>query len=90
MRAELGEQRGPQVGVDEDLAGLVALAGVAAADPAGQDRGQQPPQRPVDVADQLDLGPVGGVDLGRLGVDVDDPLACRPGSSDDGAYSTRS
>ena len=55
---QLREQRGPQVGVDEDLAGLVALAGVAAADAVRQDRGQQPPERPVDVADELDLGAV--------------------------------
>ena len=60
--------------MDEDLARLVPLAGVAAADAVRQHRGQQPPQRPVDVADQLDLRPVGGVDLGRRGVDVDDPL----------------
>ena len=46
-----------------------------AADAARQHRRQQAPQRALDVADQLDLGLVGGVDLGRLGVDVDDPLA---------------
>ena len=74
-RRELLEQRGPEVGVDEGLAGLVPLPGVAATDPTGLDRGEEPAERAVDVADQLDLGPVLGVDLGRLGVDVDDPLA---------------
>ena len=43
--------------------------------PCGQDGGKQPAERAVDVADELDLGLVVGVDLGRLGVDVDDPLA---------------
>ena len=61
--------------MDEDLARLVALARVAPADAVGQDRGQQPAQGPVDVADELDLGSIGRVDLGRRGVDVDDPLA---------------
>ena len=48
---------------------------VAPADAVRQHRRQQPPERAVDVADQLDLGLVDGIDLGRLGVDVDDPLA---------------
>ena len=60
--------------MDERLAGLVALRRVAAADAAGQGRREQLLQRAADVADQLDLGLVRGVDLGRLGVDVDDPL----------------
>ena len=55
---EIGQERGPEVGVDERLAGLVPLPGVAAADPTGLDRGEQPAQRSVDVADQLDLRPV--------------------------------
>ncbi len=32
-------------------------SGVAAADPAWLDRGQEPAERPVDVPDELDLGP---------------------------------
>ena len=61
--------------MDERLARRVPLARAAAADALGQDRGEQPPERALDVADELDLGLVVGVDLGRLRVDVDDPLA---------------
>ena len=74
VRRELVEQLGTQVGVDQDLARCVPLGRIAPADAKRQDRVEQPPKRPVDVADQLDLGAVGGVDLRRLGVDVDDPL----------------
>ena len=73
--AELGEEGGPQVLVDERLAGRVSLARVPSTDAERQHRGQQPAQRPIDVADELDLRLVERVDLGRLGVDVDDPLA---------------
>ena len=43
--------------------------------PTGRTAASRPAQRPPDVADELDLRAVRGVDLGRLGVDVDDPLA---------------
>ena len=49
-------------------------AGVLAADPARQQGVQQAAERAADVADQLDLGPVRRVDLGRRRVDVDDPI----------------
>ena len=87
---EIGEEGGSEVGVDERLAGLVALPGVAATDSTGLDRGEEPAERAVDVADQLDLRPVLGVDLRGLGVDVDDPLLAVRDSSRAGAYSTRS
>ena len=75
MRCELLQELHPQVGVDEDLARLVPLGGAAAADAHRLDRLEQPAQRPIDVADQLDLGPVRRVDLGGLRVDMDDRLA---------------
>jgi hypothetical protein len=63
-----------QVGVDEDLARGVALLGAPPGDPLRLDHLEQPAQRAVDVADELHLRPVARVDLGRLRVDVDDPL----------------
>ncbi len=75
VRGELLEQLHPQVGMDEDLARLVPLRGTAAADAHRLDRLEQPAQGPIDIADELDLGPVRGVDLGGLRIDMDDPLA---------------
>ena len=60
--------------MDEDFARLVASGGVPSADAGRQDRLEQPRQRTVDVADELDRRPVRRVDLGRLGIDVDDHL----------------
>ena len=75
VRRELVEQLRPQVGVDEDLARFVALGRVAAADAVRQDRGSSsrrsdPSMSPISSTS----GSVRGIDLGRLRVDVDDPL----------------
>jgi hypothetical protein len=74
-RAQVLEQRSPEILVDERLVGGVALARGAAADARRHHRREQSPDRPLDVADELDLGLVEGVHLGWLCVDVDDPLA---------------
>ncbi len=52
----------------------MALGRVAPTDAKREERLEQAVQRPVDVADELDRRTVVRVDLGRLGVDVDERL----------------
>src|SRR5687767_12187276 len=59
---QVAEEGGAQVLVDERLARGVPFARAATADSLWQDRGEQPPERPLDVANELDLGLVVGVD----------------------------
>jgi hypothetical protein len=60
--------------VNEDLAAVMASRGIPTADAVWLDGLEQPAEAALDVTDELDLRPVGRVDLRRLRVDVDDPL----------------
>src|SRR6185369_2590825 len=71
---EIAEERRAEVGVDQRLARRVALARAAPADATRQRGLEELLERDADVADQLDLRLVLRVDLGGLGIDVDDPL----------------
>ena len=75
MRQEFVEQLGAQVGMHQDLARCVSFGRAAPADAPRFKSCEQAGERTVDVPDQLDFRLIGGIDLGRLRVDVDDALA---------------